>query len=105
MTKSLSYQARFALSGGNEVLAIVRDTTRQKATDSSKERLDTILDAILDPVVTTTRGEIRYINPAARVLLGIHEPRRFRVSSPSSRTNSKCWGLFSTKTCASASTH
>ena len=73
-----SYQARLALSGDNEVLAIVRDTTRQKATDSSKERLDTILDAILEPVVTTTtRGEIRYINPAARVLLGIHEPRQF----------------------------
>ena len=72
-----SYQARFALSGDNEVLAIVRDTTQQKATDSSKARLDTILEAILDPVVTTTtRGEIRYINPAARVLLGIHEPRR-----------------------------
>ena len=61
-----SYQARFALFGDNEVLAIVRDTTQQKATDSSKARLDTILEAILDPVVTTTtRGEIRYINPAA----------------------------------------
>lgn len=73
-----SYQARFALSGDNEVLAIVRDTTQQKATDSSKARLDSILDAIADPVMTTTTsGELRYINPAARVLLGIQEPRRF----------------------------
>lgn len=71
-----SYQARFALSGDDEVLAIVRDTTRQKATDSSKARLDSILDAIADPVMTTTTtGELRYINPAARVLLGIQEPR------------------------------
>lgn len=73
-----SYQARFALSGDNEVLVIVRDTTHQKATDSSKARLDSILDAIVDPVMTTTTsGELRYINPAARALLGIQEPRQF----------------------------
>jgi diguanylate cyclase (GGDEF)-like protein/PAS domain S-box-containing protein len=73
--ESRSYQARFALSGDNEVLAIVRDTTQQKATHSSKARLDTILDATFDPVVTiTTRREIRYLNPAANALLGITEP-------------------------------
>jgi diguanylate cyclase (GGDEF)-like protein/PAS domain S-box-containing protein len=60
------------------VLAIVRDMTRIKKSTSSRQRLHTILDATLDPVVTVTRdGEIRYINPAGRQLLGIREPRRF----------------------------
>jgi len=73
-----SYQARFARASQNEVLAIVRDVTRSKKTASTRARLDTILDATLDPVVTVTaEGEIRYINPAGRLLLGIKEPRRF----------------------------
>jgi diguanylate cyclase (GGDEF)-like protein/PAS domain S-box-containing protein len=73
-----SYQARFARASQNEVLAIVRDVTRVKKTASTRARLDTILDATLDPVVTVTaEGEIRYINPAGRLLLGIKEPRRF----------------------------
>ena len=73
-----SYQARFARASQNEVLAIVRDMTRVRKTASTRARLNTILDATLDPVVTVTAdGEIRYINPAGRVLLGIQEPRRF----------------------------
>jgi diguanylate cyclase (GGDEF)-like protein/PAS domain S-box-containing protein len=73
-----SYQARFARAGQHEVLAIVRDMTRLKKSASSRARLHKILDATLDPVVTvTTGGEIRYINPAGRGLLGIKEPRRF----------------------------
>ena len=75
-----SYQARFARSGQNEVLTILRDMTRVKKTASSRERLNTILDATLDPVVTVTReGEIRYVNPAGRAFLGIKEPRRFAL--------------------------
>jgi diguanylate cyclase (GGDEF)-like protein/PAS domain S-box-containing protein len=75
---SRSYQARFARASQNEVLAIVRDMTRIKKSTSSRQRLHTILDATLDPVVTVTpEGEIRYINPAGRELLGIKEPRRF----------------------------
>jgi diguanylate cyclase (GGDEF)-like protein len=70
-----SYQARFARASQNEVLAIVRDVTRMKKTASTHARLDTILDATLDPVVTVTKGgEIRYMNPAGRLLLGIKEP-------------------------------
>ncbi len=73
-----SYQARFARASQNEVLVIVRDMTRVKKTANTRARLNTILDATLDPVVTITAdGEIRYINPAGRVLLGIKEPRRF----------------------------
>jgi diguanylate cyclase (GGDEF)-like protein/PAS domain S-box-containing protein len=73
-----SYQARFARASQNEVLATIRDVTRYKKTASTRARLDTILDATLDPVVTVTaEGEIRYINPAGRLLLGIREPRRF----------------------------
>ncbi len=73
-----SYQARFARASQNEVLAIVRDMTRVKKTASTHARLDTILDATLDPVVTVTQGgEIRYINPAGRLLLGIKEPQSF----------------------------
>ena len=73
-----SYQARFARASQNEVLAIVRDTTRVKQTATSRARLNTILDATLDPVVTVTAdGEIQYMNPAGRVLLGIKEPQRF----------------------------
>jgi len=73
-----SYQARFARASQNEILAVVRDVTRIKKTASTRARLDSILDATLDPVVTATRdGEIRYINPAGRALLGIQEPRRF----------------------------
>jgi diguanylate cyclase (GGDEF)-like protein/PAS domain S-box-containing protein len=73
-----SYQARFARASQNEVLVIVRDMTRVKKTASTRARLNTILDATLDPVVTVTAdGEIRYINPAGRSLLGIKEPRRF----------------------------
>jgi diguanylate cyclase (GGDEF)-like protein/PAS domain S-box-containing protein len=73
-----SYQARFARASQNEVLATIRDVTRIKKTASTRARLDTILDATLDPVVTVTAdGEIRYINPAGRLLLGIKEPRRF----------------------------
>lgn len=73
-----SYQARFTRASQNEVLAIVRDVTRVKKTASTRARLNTILDATLDPVVTVTaEGEIRYINPAGRLLLGIKEPRRF----------------------------
>jgi diguanylate cyclase (GGDEF)-like protein/PAS domain S-box-containing protein len=73
-----SYQARFARSTRNEVLAIVRDMTRLKNTASSRARLNAILDATLDPVVTVTvDGEIRYVNPAGRELLGIKEPQRF----------------------------
>ncbi len=73
-----SYQARFARASQNEALAVVRDVTRVKKTASSRARLNTILDATLDPVVTiTVDGEIRYINPAGRELLGIKEPRRF----------------------------
>jgi diguanylate cyclase (GGDEF)-like protein/PAS domain S-box-containing protein len=76
--ESRSYQARFARAGQHEVLAIVRDMTRLKKSASSKARLHKILDATLDPVVTVTAaGEIRYINPAGRGLLGIKEPRRF----------------------------
>jgi PAS domain-containing protein len=67
-----SYQARFARASQNEVLAIVRDVTRVRKTASTRARLNTILDATLDPVVTVTAdGEIRYINPAGRLLLGI----------------------------------
>jgi len=73
-----SYQARFARASQNEVLATIRDMTRVKKTASTRARLDTILDATLDPVVTVTAdGEIHYINPAGRLLLGIKEPRRF----------------------------
>jgi diguanylate cyclase (GGDEF)-like protein/PAS domain S-box-containing protein len=73
-----SYQARFARATQNELLVIVRDMTRVKKTASTRARLNTILDATLDPVVTVTAdGEIRYINPAGRALLGIKEPRRF----------------------------
>jgi diguanylate cyclase (GGDEF)-like protein/PAS domain S-box-containing protein len=73
-----SYQARFARSGQNEALAIVRDLTRVKKTASSRARLNAILDATHDPVITVTvDGEIRYINPAGRDLLGIKEPTRF----------------------------
>ncbi len=73
-----SYQARFARASQNEVLAIVRDMTRIKKSTSSRQRLHTILDATLDPVVTVTpEGEIRYINPAGRQLLEIKEPGRF----------------------------
>jgi diguanylate cyclase (GGDEF)-like protein/PAS domain S-box-containing protein len=73
-----SYQARFARASQNEILAVVRDVTRLKKTASTRARLDSILDATLDPVVTVTEdGEIRYINPAGRTLLGIQEPRRF----------------------------
>jgi diguanylate cyclase (GGDEF)-like protein/PAS domain S-box-containing protein len=73
-----SYQTRFARASQNEVLVIVRDMTRVKKTASTRARLDTILDATLDPVVTVTvAGEIRYINPAGRGLLGIKEPSRF----------------------------
>jgi diguanylate cyclase (GGDEF)-like protein/PAS domain S-box-containing protein len=76
--ESRSYQARFARAGQHEVLAIVRDMTRLKKSASSRARLHKILDATLDPVVTVTSGgEIRYINPAGRGLLGIKEPRRF----------------------------
>jgi diguanylate cyclase (GGDEF)-like protein/PAS domain S-box-containing protein len=76
--KLRSYQARFAPAGHNEVLVMVRDLTRQKRSASSRHRLNTILDATLDPVITITRdGEIRYINPAGRLLLGIQEPRKF----------------------------
>jgi diguanylate cyclase (GGDEF)-like protein/PAS domain S-box-containing protein len=73
-----SYQARFARASQNEVLATIRDMTRIKKTARTRARLDTILDAALDPVVTVTAdGDIRYINPAGRLLLGIKEPRRF----------------------------
>ncbi|HLE68750.1 MAG TPA: PAS domain-containing protein, partial [Vicinamibacteria bacterium] len=73
-----SYQARFTRASQNEALAIVRDVTRVKKTASTGARLNTILDATLDAVVTLTAdGEIRYINPAGRLLLGIKEPRRF----------------------------
>ena len=73
-----SYQARFTRASQNEALAIVRDVTRVKKTASTGARLNTILDATLDAVVTVTAdGEIRYINPAGRLLLGIKEPRRF----------------------------
>ncbi len=73
-----SYDARFARSGNNEVLVIVRDTTRQKETATSRKRLNAILDATIDPIMTVTpKGVIRYINPAGRDLLGIDEPRRF----------------------------
>jgi diguanylate cyclase (GGDEF)-like protein/PAS domain S-box-containing protein len=73
-----SYQARFVRATQNEVLAFVRDASWAKKTASSRARFDTILDATLDPVVTVTvEGEIRYINPAGRALLGIKEPRRF----------------------------
>lgn len=73
-----SFRARFALSGNNEVLAILRDTTFEKETDSSRARLDSILDATLDPVVTiTTDGDIRYMNPAARELLAVQETAPF----------------------------
>jgi diguanylate cyclase (GGDEF)-like protein/PAS domain S-box-containing protein len=76
--KLRSYQARIAQAGQNEVLVIVRDLTSQKKSTSSRNRLHTILDATLDPVITITPdGEIRYINPAGRQLLGIQEPRRF----------------------------
>ncbi len=72
-----SYQARFARASQNEVLVIVRDITRVKKTANTRARLNKILDATLDPVVTvTTDGEIRYINPAGRGLLGIKEPGR-----------------------------
>ncbi len=72
-----SYQARFARASQNEVLVIIRDITRVKKTASTRARLNTILDATLDPVVTVTAdGEIRYINPAGRGLLGIKEPGR-----------------------------
>lgn len=75
---SRSYYARFALSGENEVLAILRDATHQKETDSSRARLDSILDAALDPVVTITTGrEIRYVNPAAKDLLRIRDSDPF----------------------------
>ena len=70
-----SYQARFAPSGQGEVLLTVRDMTEQKETDSSKARLDAILDATLDPVVTVTvEGEIRYLNPVGFHLLGVEAP-------------------------------
>ena len=70
-----SYQASFTRASQNEVLAIVRDTTRVKKTASTRARLNTILDATLDPVVTVTAdGEIRYINPAGQMLLGIKRP-------------------------------
>jgi diguanylate cyclase (GGDEF)-like protein/PAS domain S-box-containing protein len=73
-----SYEARFARASANEILAIVRDITRVKRAADTRARLDSILDATLDPVVTVTvGGEIRYINPAGRKLLGIQEPRRF----------------------------
>ncbi|MGH9333533.1 MAG: diguanylate cyclase domain-containing protein, partial [Vicinamibacteria bacterium] len=76
-----SYEARFARASQNEVLAIIRDMTRHRKSASSRERLNAILDATLDPVVTVTaEGEIRYINPAGRLLLGIKEPRRFGLT-------------------------
>jgi len=70
-----SYQARFAPSGDGEALLTVCDMTEQKESDSSKARLDTILDATLDPVITVTKeGEIRYLNPVGFQLLGLEAP-------------------------------
>ena len=70
-----SYEARFTPSGQGEVLLTIRDMTEQKETDSSKSRLDAILDATLDPVVTVTiEGEIRYLNPVGFHLLGVEAP-------------------------------
>ena len=57
------------------MLLTVHDTTEQKESVSSKARLDTILDATLDPVLTVTRnGEIRYLNPVGFRLLGLEAP-------------------------------
>ncbi len=73
-----SYHARFTRASHNEALAIVRDVTRVKQTASTGARLNTILDATLDAVVTVTAdGEIRYINPSGRLLLRIKEPQPF----------------------------
>jgi diguanylate cyclase (GGDEF)-like protein/PAS domain S-box-containing protein len=75
-----SFDARFARSGNSEVLVIVRDTTRQKQTATSRQRLNAILDATIDPIVTVTpAGDVRYINPAGRDLLGIEGPRPARL--------------------------
>ena len=73
-----SFEARFARAAENEVLAIIRDNTRVKETASSRARLNKILDATHDPVLTITKeGEIRYFNPAARALFGITEPDKY----------------------------
>ncbi len=74
-TATCSYQAHFAPSGQHEVLLTVRDLTEQKEKDSSKPRLDAILNATLDPVVTVTQeGEISYLNPVGFQLLGLEAP-------------------------------
>ena len=74
-TATCSYQAHFAPSGQHEVLLTVRDMTEQKEKDSSKPRLDAILNATLDPVVTVTQeGEISYLNPVGFQLLGLEAP-------------------------------
>ena len=71
------YEARFAPTGDDEVLATFKDTTGERDTMSSRGRLDAILDATHDPVFTITpEGEIRYVNPAGLTLLEIQESKR-----------------------------
>jgi PAS domain S-box-containing protein len=64
------YEGRVIRAGQNEAVVIIRDTTRQRRTASSRDRLHSILDRILDPVITVTRsGDIQYVNPAGLDLL------------------------------------
>ncbi len=70
--ESRSFQAGFSAAGADEAFAVVREGSRHKQTHSSKQHLDTILAATLDPILMISRyGEIRDANEAARDVLGI----------------------------------
>jgi len=81
-TERREFQIRLSRSDEDEVIAAVRDLTRDTATGPSQQYLDTILEATLDPILMVSRdGEIRDANAAARELLAIDDIDKKRVIS------------------------
>jgi len=72
------YEARFVVSGKDEVLVIARDITEHKQAEQalreSEERYRRLVELSPDAIVVVSEGKIVFANPAEATLMGASSP-------------------------------